>query len=475
MSFTSFSFLLLYLLTMGVRWLSLSLPARWSSARLVALLSLSWIFYAWHIPWYLSLILLSTSVDFAAGLLLGSTPPVFSLRRKSILALSLISNLTLLAYFKYAGFLFGEVNTITSSSWTVSQIVLPLGISFYTFQSMSYSIDVYRGLIQPERRFIKFAAYIAFFPQLVAGPIVRASEFLYQFKRRRFFRMPVFLEGSYLILRGLFLKLVVADNLGRIIDELWTSAAEEPHGALALTLLVFFACQLLCDFAGYVDIARGVSYHLGFRLPINFNAPYIAVTFSGFWRRWHITLSEWMRDYAYKPLGGNRRGQIRTCLNLLVVMLISGFWHGANWTFVVWGGVLGLALVLERFFKLGKPRRPVASVLVWWAAVQLTWIFSMALFRAENLTQAQSMIRHAWIGLVELPKEGFGVEIGTDIVIYGWWLTLPVWLLHLRTWLTEQTWLSAPTLAERSLYAGMMLAGLLMLYATGQQFIYFQF
>ena len=174
---------------MGVRWLSLSLPARWSSARLIGLLSLSWIFYAWHIPWYLSLILLSTSVDFAAGLLLGSTPPVFSLRRKSILALSLISNLTLLGYFKYAGFLFGEVNAITNSSWTVPQIVLPLGISFYTFQSMSYSIDVYRGLIQPERRFIKFAAYIAFFPQLVAGPIVRASEFLYQFKRRRFFRI----------------------------------------------------------------------------------------------------------------------------------------------------------------------------------------------------------------------------------------------------------------------------------------------
>ena len=169
-----------------------------------------------------------------------------------------------------------------------------------------------------------------FFPQLVAGPIVRAGAFLYQFDRRRRWHAKVFFEGAYLIVRGLFLKLVVADNLGRIVDERWAVGAAEPHGLLAFSLLFFFACQLLCDFAGYSDIARGVAYQLGFRLPVNFNAPYIARSFAGFWRRWHISLSEWMRDYVYVSLGGNREGWGRLALNLLLVMLISGLWHGAK-------------------------------------------------------------------------------------------------------------------------------------------------
>ncbi|MDG1389167.1 MAG: MBOAT family O-acyltransferase [Halioglobus sp.] len=475
MSFTSFGFLLLYLLAMVVRWLPLSRDVQWPSFRVIAVLVLSWLFYAWHVPWYILLILFSTVVDFIAGLLLGATPQASILRRRLILTFSLTSNLALLGYFKYAGFLFGEVNALTGASWAVPQLILPVGISFYTFQSMSYSIDVYRGAIQAERSFARFACYIAFFPQLVAGPIVRAKEFLYQFQRRRRFHTRVFMEGCYLILRGLFLKLVLADNLGRIVDELWSPAAAEPHGVLALTVLVFFSCQLLCDFAGYVDIARGVAYHLGFRLPVNFNAPYIATSFSGFWHRWHITLSEWMRDYLYKPLGGSRRGQLRTYMNLFAVMMISGLWHGASWTFVLWGVALGLALVCERLLGLSRLQRPLLGLLIWFVVVQLVWIFSMGLFRAESLEQAMGITSNAWVGLIELLSQGYSIEQAADLITYGWWLTLPVWLFHLRTCLAEQTRIGLPAAAERSVYAGVMLAGLLMLYATGQQFIYFQF
>ena len=285
----------------------------------------------------------------------------------------------------------------------------------------------------------------------------------------------MFTEGSYLILRGLFLKMVLADNLGLIIEQYWAGAAAQPQGTLALTLLFFFSCQLLCDFAGYVDIARGVAYHLGFRLPVNFNAPFIATSFSEFWQRWHITLSQWMRDYLYKPLGGSRRGRARTCLNMVLVMVISGLWHGAAWTFVVWGAALGLALVVERLLGIVDAKRPTVSVLVWFVMVQLSWILSMGLFRASNLEQGAAIIDHALIGLVAVLYDGYSLGPDTDLVQFGWWLTLPVWLLHLRSWLAEHTRFGPPAMLERWAYAGVMLACLLMLYTTGQQFIYFQF
>lgn len=475
MSFISFSFCLLYLLALALRWLPGGRATGLSGLRVFSLLLLSWVFYAWHVPWYIFLILFSTFVDYVAGLVLGATPQDQVKRRRAVLAFSLCANLGLLAYFKYAGFLVTSINATLDSSWGVPSVLLPIGISFYTFQSMSYTIDVYRRTIEPERSILRFAAYIAFFPQLVAGPIVRASEFLYQFNRRRRFHWSVFSEGAYLILRGLFLKMVVADNLGHIIDQYWDQAAAEPHGALALTLLVFFACQLLCDFAGYVDIARGVAYQLGFRLPINFNAPYIATTFSGFWQRWHITLSEWMRDYLYKPLGGNRRGSARTYLNLLLVMLISGLWHGASWTFFIWGGALGLALVFERLLGVTTRARSKASVLSWFIIVQLSWILSMGLFRASSVEQGVAIIENALIGLVDTLLDGYTVTLGADLVQLGWWLTLPVGLMHARTWMTENTRLGLPSVVERSAYAGVMLAGLLMMYSTGEQFIYFQF
>lgn len=466
----------MYLLALVCRWLPL--PARLSTSgfRVIVLLLLSWAFYAWHVPWYILLILFSTVVDYAAGLMIGSLPAPQTRRRRLVLACSLVSNLGLLAYFKYAVFIVGELNDVLGTGWSVTAVLLPVGISFYTFQSMSYSIDVYRGAIRPEKSFWRFACYIAFFPQLVAGPIVRAREFLYQFQRQRHFHLRVFFEGSYLILRGLFLKLVLADNLGRVVDTYWDQAAAEPHGALALALLIFFACQLLCDFAGYVDIARGVAYQLGFRLPINFNAPYIATTFSGFWARWHITLSEWMRDYLYKPLGGNRKGLARTCFNLMIVMLLSGLWHGANWTFLLWGGALGLALVAERVLGIAQHKhRPLMLRLGWYLVVQLSWVLSLGLFRANSLEQGANIISHALSGLADTLINGYKITLGADLVTYGWWLTLPVALMHLRTWLAENSRLGPPALLERSVYSGFMLTAVMMMYSTGQQFIYFQF
>jgi len=475
LNFISFAFCLLYLLALSVRWFPGSFSRGLSSVRILALLLLSWTFYAWHVPWYIVLILFSTLVDYTAGLVLGRASASDLAMRRSVLAISLLANIGLLSYFKYAGFLVSSVNAITEQPFTVPSILLPIGISFYTFQSMSYTIDVYRRDIEPERSFLRFACYIAFFPQLVAGPIVRASKFLYQFQRRRRFHWRVFCEGAYLILRGLFLKMVVADNLGRIIDQFWDDAAAEPQGALAITLLVFFACQLLCDFAGYVDIARGAAYQLGFRLPLNFNAPYIATTFSEFWQRWHITLSQWMRDYLYKPLGGSRKGTLRTYINLLLVMLISGLWHGAAWTFVVWGGMLGLALAVERLLRIGHGKRPAAAVLIWFLVVQLVWILSLGFFRSADINQGMALVEHAVTGLVDVFLDGYTVAQGADLMQLGWWLTIPVWLLHGRTWVTENTRLGPPGLLERSTYAGCMLAGLLMMYSTSQQFIYFQF
>ncbi len=480
MSFISFSFVALYFAALLVRW---GTPPRAGSSgtvlRISGLLVLSWTFYAWHVPWYILLILASTLVDYLAALALDSpadsSSPRSSVKRRAILVTSLLTNLGLLGYFKYAGFLASAVNEVSGGGFSVPEILLPIGISFYTFQSMSYTIDVYRGQIQADRNFLRLACYIAFFPQLVAGPIVRASEFLYQFARKRRFHLRIFVFGGYLILRGLFLKMVVADNLGEIVDQYWNQAASEPQDSLALAMLFFFACQLFCDFAGYVDIARGVAYQLGFRLPINFNAPYIARSFSEFWHRWHITLSEWMRDYLSIPLGGNQKGRLRGYINLMLVMLISGLWHGANWTFLLWGGSLGLALVIERMLGMARPGLSPLKTLPWFVLVQLSWILSMGLFRASDLEQGKAIIRNALYGIQTLPTEGLDVAGTEGLIMLGWWFTVPVWLLHGRAWLGENTAIGEPGRYERAAVAGFMLAALLMIYSSGQPFIYCQF
>ena len=491
MSFVSVSFLFLYLLVLALRFtIGREKRGRFYFASLILL---SLLFYAWEIPHYIVLILLSCLIDHVAANRIHRTPSEKRSVRRLYLALSVVGNLGILGLFKYSGFLLDIFASIglplasepTHTFWT--NVVLPIGISFYTFQSMSYTIDVYRGRLQPVG-FSRLLLYVAFFPQLVAGPIVRAGQFLYQLERRRKVRAKIFFEGGYLILRGLFLKIVVADNLGTIVDRYWSLvAAPDAPALMTLSLTFFFSCQILCDFMGYTDIARGVAYQLGFRLPVNFNAPYLANTFSGFWRRWHITLSQWMRDYLYLALGGSRKGRVLTLVNLFVVMVVAGLWHGAAMNFLLWGAILGGALVLERvvgvydwvrgFEKSGLRMNAgqSARVLLWFLVVQATWLASMAVFRSSSGAESLVVLDNLWHGISS------GIDLSVvkekDLVILqlGWFFTLPVVLIHARAFLTEWAGVAAINLYERALYAGVMLFALLTLYATQQPFIYFQF
>ena len=491
MSFVSVSFLIFYLFALGLRFTI----GRTKQGELYfySLLLLSALFYGWQIPQYLPLLFLSCSINALAALWISRTPTENKRLRLVALSLAIILNLGILALFKYTVFFFDLLLAAgfppapdgTRSFWET--VVLPIGISFYTFQAMSYTIDVYRGHFQPVP-FTRFCLYVGFFPQLVAGPIVRARQLIYQFNRRRRLNHRVFFEGTYLIIRGLFLKIVVADNLGMIIDKYW-NLATTPQASMVLTfsLVFFFSCQLLCDFMGYTDIARGIAYHLGFRLPINFNGPYLAASFSSFWKRWHITLSQWMRDYLYISFGGNRKGKWLTIFNLFLVMVIAGLWHGASMNFVLWGALHGLAITIERllgisgwikrFEKNTLPIKPLQSIPIffWFLVVQLTWLVGMAVFRAENGAESLVVLTNLYQGLFTFST---ATELRPDILAalkLGYCFTLPVVLLHLRIFISE--WAGYPTSNryERALYTGVMLFCLVSLYATHQPFIYFQF
>lgn len=501
MSFVSASFLCFYLLALGLRF---SIGRKSQERRyLLSLVILSLIFYSWEIPHYLGLIIFSCLVDYFAARKLFQLAEDRLVTRRLVLLASIFANLGVLASFKYASFIsemFDWTTNIESSNggndwWR--DLVLPIGISFYTFQSMSYTIDVYRGQLKPVR-FERFFLYVSFFPQLVAGPIVRAREFLYQLDRPRPVRKAVFLEGAYLIIRGLFLKIVVADNLGVVVDEQWpTVASENAPGLLCLSVAFFFSCQILCDFMAYTDIARGVAYQLGFKLPINFNAPYLAMSFSNFWKRWHISLSQWMRDYVYLSLGGNKNGRVFTLVNLIIVMLVSGLWHGASMNYLLWGGIHGVAIALERLFGISdwvdrqlKIRQGSAEngsslfktlrvnylyLLIWFVLVQLIWIIGMAVFRSENGSESFIVLEN--IAHVLLFNQSLNAIDEKTLRTLGlaWVFTLPVFLFHIRTFLYEQRFLPERNVYERSIYVGGMTFLICTLYSTNQAFIYFKF
>ncbi|MFC1853185.1 MBOAT family O-acyltransferase [candidate division CSSED10-310 bacterium] len=453
------------------------------------LLMLSLIFYGWHVPEYLLIILTCVLTNYVAGRLLSSIPLTHRVARQVVIAAVICINVGLLAYFKYAAFLvdlfcdlFGY-KIPSNSLFSALDIVLPIGISFYTFQSLSYTIDVYRGQQAAERSLARFALFVAFFPQLIAGPIVRANQFFYQLSRKRRVRWSVFMEGCYLILRGLFLKLVIADNLGQVVDRYWTAGTQpDAPATLALSLVVLFSCQIFCDFAGYTDIARGIAYQLGFRLPKNFNAPYLAQTFSDFWKRWHITLSLWIRDYLYIPFGGSRGSKLNTCRNLLIVFVLSGLWHGAGINFILWGALHGFAILIEHATALStwlerNKSRPIVTTTIafaWFLVVQGTWIMGMALFRASDGAEAWLVLQKVVSGVVALPLEGLAYPESKGLITAAWWFTTPVWLIHVRVFLQER-FKVRQSIYERTIYAGMMIYAVLTLYASNPKFIYFQF
>ena len=357
------------------------------------LLAASYFFYGWWDWRFLSLLWLSTGVDYWCALEIDKSAEKG--RRKFFLLLSIGTNLGVLGFFKYFNFFSANLQAVLGGlglefSPLALNIILPVGVSFYTFQTMSYVLDVYRRDLKPAKRLLDFALYISFFPQLVAGPIERATHLLPQVLGERRVTKEGVREGASLILWGLFQKVFVADSLARIVEPLFRTGPPY-EGASVLLALYAFAFQIYCDFAGYSNIARGLGKCMGFDIMVNFNLPYFSTNPSEFWQRWHISLSTWLRDYLYIPLGGNRKGTVLTFRNLALTMFLGGLWHGAAWTFVLWGiyhGILLIAYRLAQPFteKLSLPR--FVRALFFFHLVCLGWL----LFRAESLTQVFQML-----------------------------------------------------------------------------------
>jgi len=467
MSFISFAFLSLFLVVFACR--LLIGRNKTEHAYLAVLIASSILFYAWHVPWYLIILFISIVVDFLAGGAMDRLPSE-SPRRKWLLVLSVVTNLGLLGFFKYADFLMMEFDRFLIPGPPLlprfETIMLPIGISFYTFQSMSYTIDIYRGRLRPARNFWHFLLFVTFFPQLVAGPIVRAKEFLYQIGRKRRLSMRVMGEGFFLIIRGFFLKMVIADNVAVYVDRNWD--VNSSSGALMIATFLF-STQIFCDFAGYSSIARGLGYVLGFRIPKNFDSPYIATSFSNFWQRWHITLSQWLRDYLYIPLGGNRVSRARTYVNLMLVMLLGGLWHGAATTFVLWGALHGTALAVERAAGVtdllqGPGKR--ALKFGWYLVVQVMVLVTWIVFRSQSGEQA--------VGIVRKILE-FNVQLGPVDEMWPVLFVIPMVLMHLRQFLHERGLFPTSGPKERAILAGVMFVAILIFYGQDNAFIYFQF
>ena len=353
----------------------------------------SYVFYGWWNPWFTLLMLGSTVIDYACGKMI-TAPGASPKQRKRGMLLSVFSNLLILAFFKYTAFLAGNVSVASEmlGFGTVAlpdffyNIVLPVGISFYTFQSMSYSIDLYRGHAVPARNFIDFACYVSMFPQLVAGPIVRYGSVADQLREREH-TVEGFVAGFTRFNVGFAKKIILANPMGAIADQCFGAGEGVLTAPIAWLGVMAYAFQIYYDFSAYSDMAIGLGRMFGFHFPENFDSPYKSKSITEFWRRWHISLSSFLRDYLYIPLGGNRKGEVRTYVNLMLVMLIGGFWHGAQWTFVVWGLIHGGMLALERltgknswYARLPNPLRVAITFVI----VLITWVF----FRAENFEVA---------------------------------------------------------------------------------------
>lgn len=471
MPFDSFSFVVFFAVVLALNtWLS----SAQSKKRLLLLASL--LFYAGWNPWFLPLLLLTSSVDFYLGKRLSLAADH---TRWRWLLLSLVSNLGVLAYFKYRYFIAGNLDALLGTDFLLQlksdprAWVLPVGISFYTFQSMSYCIDCYRRQVDPNVSWLDFTLYVAFFPQLVAGPIVRFSDFypqLLALPNKLRVGAEAMGTGLVWVVFGLFLKIVLADSIfAPASDAVYAAKEVSSLGWSAVaTAAIAFSGQIFCDFAGYSFCAIGAARMLGYRLVENFNAPYAAIGFSDFWRRWHISLSSWLRDYLYIPLGGNRFGAVRTYFALSMTMLLGGLWHGAAWTFVIWGALHGSYLVLERAFRpwLSRLHFPGALALGWLVTlvlVMLAWIF----FRAETLTQAMQMVHI-------LMSSEIGWPIKASQLV--WWTFAALLLAHLleRRYALSEKLSQLPSYAISLLLAG-LLAAIVLSPGNSRAFIYFQF
>ena len=445
------------------------LVARWHTVQNLFLLAASFVFYGWWEWRFLGLMVLSSGIDYVAAVLVEATTDVR--RRKLFLVASLTSNLVILSFFKYAGFFADSlarlVPLLATPGWrSTLDVVLPVGISFYTFQSISYVVDVYRGKVRAERDPFDYLAFVAFFPHLVAGPIQRATDLLPQFRRPRHLTATAVRRALWLVIYGFFLKTVVANGAATFVDAAFRTGQDSGWSVILGTIA--FGIQIYMDFNAYSLIARGTAMLLGFELVWNFRLPYASTSLREFWRRWHISLSTWLRDYLYVPLGGNRRGRLRAGLNLLITMTLGGLWHGAAWNFVAWGLLHGTALAIERALggDVGDKRR---AFLPGWPATMLVVFAGWFLFRVPSWAVASDMI-HAMANLTWTPAHGTTVRALAA-------LATPVAIVEL--WQLRRDDLLAPVMlgawAYAALLAGFTIMTMAMFREFNYAFIYFQF
>ena len=463
MNFTSIDFLLFLAVVFPAFFLT---PQRF---RNYVILAASCFFYGYWSIKYLFLLLAVMAVDYIVAIRIEANERAVA--RKSWLLVSLISNLGILFFFKYFNFALETVAEVTNKTIPAWSIILPFGISFYTFHAISYVVDVYRRQIPAERSFVNYSCYVIFFPQLVAGPIARASHLLHQFRERQSIKLQNIIDGGYLIARGFILKLVLADRLAGFVDSQLVDAPNR-NEMLVAQAVYFFAFQIYFDFSGYTDIARGVAKLFDFELVKNFERPYFAASITDFWRRWHISLSTWLRDYLYIPLGGNRWGQLLTYRNLMLTMLLGGIWHGAGINFAIWGLLHGTYLAVERGFadrkwSLALVPGPI-KVLLTFHLVCFAWIF----FRSGSFPIAMDTAA-LWFGWMSHPVAFKGQEFQQAL-----WLLCLSWLvfeyLEHRFRLAERFRELRPSLKLTAGYTAIVTVALFA-ETNPKAFIYFQF
>ena len=490
MLFNSIQFLIFFPV---VTFLYFSLPHKY---RWFMLLMASCYFYMSFIPVYILILFFTTTIDYIAAILIEDAS---GRKRKLYITLSLISNIGVLAFFKYYNFFVENINYFFSlinieHSASYLSIILPIGLSFHTFQAMSYTIEVYKGNQKAERHYGIFALYVMFYPQLVAGPIERPQNLIAQFYEKHYFDYDRVIDGLKLMLWGLFKKTVIADRLTLFVDQVYSNP-QNYEGISLIIATIFFAFQIYCDFSGYSDIAIGSAQVMGFKLMTNFNRPYFSKSISEFWKRWHISLSTWFKDYLYISLGGSRVGKYRLYFNLFVTFLVSGFWHGANWTYIIWGGLNGFYLIFS--ILTSDIRKKIAhltgisnyprihnyyQILITFSLTCFAWVF----FRAESITDAVYIITHMFTGLEKIPLYLSDVDYFKQYLALGqrkWEFLLAVLsivaletvhLIQRKNRLREFI-KSKPVYIRWSIYYGTIMVILIFGVFSNQKFIYFQF
>lgn len=466
--------LFLFLFT-AFLWIYISL-SKTHKPKLIFVTLFSLYFYYKSSGAYFIILLFATAIDFTlAKMIYGTKDPWY---RKCYIVLTLVVNLGMLAYFKYTNFLLDTFFSIGGGEFKPLDIFLPVGVSFFTFQSLSYTLDVYRGHLKPVDNILDYAFFVSFFPQLVAGPIVRASDFLPQIYKPTVVTSEMFGRGVFLVGCGLFKKAVISDYISiNFVDRVF-DAPSLYSGIENLFAVYGYALQIYCDFSGYSDMAIGIALILGFRFPLNFDSPYQSKNITEFWRRWHISLSTWLRDYLYISLGGNRKGERRAYINQMLTMLLGGLWHGASWRFIIWGALHGLALTAHKFFRKRFPKKSgfespwkdLARVFVTFNFVCFCWIF----FRAANMATVGEILHQIFFemnaGLVGEFIAGYRVVLMLMVIGY---------LLHFlprEAELAAQETVTSMPLAGKAAFMIMVIILVIQTKSSGiQPFIYFQF